>query len=72
MKTRRNIKPIMDNFPEYLPNPYLQYYLMPNQIVEHQNPDYTRANEVMNGREKSCLPPPKSTSAPEFYRTPST
>ena len=72
MKTRRNIKPIMDNFPEYLPNPYLQYYLMPNQIVEHQNPDYTRANEVMNGREKSCSPPPKSTSAAGSYRTPST
>ncbi len=72
VKTWRNIKPIMDNFPEYLPNPYLQYYLMPNQIVEHQNPDYTRANEVMNGREKSCSPPPKNINAPEFYRMPST
>lgn len=72
MKTWRNIKPIMDNFPEYLPNPYLQYYLMPNQIVEHQNPDYTRANEVMNGREKKRLPPPKSISVPGFCPTPST
>ena len=55
VKTWRNIKPIMDNFPEYLPNPYLQYYLMPNQIVEHQNPDYTRANEVMDHREKNVF-----------------
>ena len=72
VKTWRNIKPIMDNFPEYLPNPYLQYYLMPNQIVEHQNPDYTRANEVMNGREKNCLPQPKNISVPGSCRTPST
>ena len=64
VKTWRNIKPIMDNFPEYLPNPYLQYYLMPNQIVEHQNPDYTRANEVMNGREKKLF-----AAAEEYQRT---
>lgn len=37
VKTWRNIKPIMDNFLEYLPNPYLQYYPMPNQSTEHQN-----------------------------------
>ncbi len=55
VKTRRNIKPIMDHFPEYLPNPYLQYYLMPNEIVAHQDPDYTRANEVMDGREKKLF-----------------
>ena len=64
VKTWRNIKPIMDNFPEYLPNPYLQYYLMPNQIVEHQNPDYTRANEVMDGREKKLF-----AAAEEYKRT---
>jgi maltose-6'-phosphate glucosidase len=64
VKTWRNIKPIMDNFSEYLPNPYLQYYLMPNQIVEHQNPDYTRANEVMNGREKKLF-----AAAEEYKRT---
>ncbi|MFC3396409.1 6-phospho-alpha-glucosidase [Brenneria rubrifaciens] len=55
VKTWRNIKPIMDHFPEFVPNPYLQYYLMPNQLVEHQNPDYTRANEVMDGREKKLF-----------------
>ncbi|SQI44626.1 Maltose-6'-phosphate glucosidase malH [Serratia plymuthica] len=55
VKTWRNIKPLMDHFPEYLPNPYMQYYLMPNQIVEHQNPGYTRANEVMDGREKKAV-----------------
>ncbi|UKE84608.1 6-phospho-alpha-glucosidase [Pectobacterium colocasium] len=55
VKTWRNIKPVMDHFPEFVPNPYLQYYLMPNQIVEHQDPDYTRANEVMDGREKKLF-----------------
>lgn len=52
VKTWRNIQPLMEHFPEYIPNPYLQYYLMSEEIVEHQDPDYTRANEVMNGREK--------------------
>ncbi|UPK81566.1 6-phospho-alpha-glucosidase [Proteus vulgaris] len=52
VKTWRHIQPLMEAFPEYIPNPYLQYYLMPNYIVEHQDPDYTRANEVMDGREK--------------------
>ena len=64
VKTWRNIQPMMECFPEYLPNPYLQYYLMPNQIVEHQNPDYTRANEVMNGREKKLF-----AAAEEYKRT---
>ncbi|MBS9437646.1 6-phospho-alpha-glucosidase [Photorhabdus noenieputensis] len=64
VKTWRNIKPIMDHFPDYVPNPYLQYYLMPNHIVEHQNPDYTRANEVMDGREKKLF-----KAAAEFKRT---
>lgn len=36
----------------YLPNTYLQYYLLPMQTVSHLNPDFTRANEVMNGRER--------------------
>ncbi len=68
VKTWRNIKPIMDNFPDYLPNPYLQYYLMPNAIVEHQDPNYTRANEVMDGREKSCSRRRKSINVPAFSR----
>ncbi|CAI2460647.1 6-phospho-alpha-glucosidase [Serratia plymuthica] len=64
VKTWRNIKPLMDHFPEYLPNPYMQYYLMPNQIVEHQNPGYTRANEVMDGREKKLF-----AAAAEYKKT---
>ncbi|GGI02983.1 MULTISPECIES: 6-phospho-alpha-glucosidase [Mammaliicoccus] len=35
-----------------LPNTYLKYYFFPDYVVEHSNKDYTRANEVMAGREK--------------------
>ena len=38
--------------PTTLPNTYLKYYLFPDYVVEHSNPDHTRANEVMEGREK--------------------
>ncbi|HEO8422030.1 MAG: 6-phospho-alpha-glucosidase [Niallia sp.] len=38
--------------PNTLPNTYLQYYMFPDYIVGHSNKEYTRANEVMNGREK--------------------
>lgn len=55
IKTFKNIKLIMDFFPEYIPNPYLQYYLFPDLIVETSNKEYTRANEVMNGREKTLF-----------------
>ena len=38
--------------PSTIPNTYLKYYLFPDYVVEHSNPEYTRANEVMDGREK--------------------
>ena len=38
--------------PETLPNTYLKYYLFPDYVVKHSNKEYTRANEVMDGREK--------------------
>ena len=51
-QTFTNSKYILNMFPDYLPNTYLQYYLLSNYIVEHEDPNYTRANEVMDGREK--------------------
>ncbi|NBJ71685.1 MULTISPECIES: 6-phospho-alpha-glucosidase [Clostridia] len=38
--------------PTTVPNTYLKYYFYPDYVVEQSNPDYTRANEVMGGREK--------------------
>lgn len=35
-----------------LPNTYLKYYLYPQDEVAHSDPNYTRANEVMDNREK--------------------
>lgn len=31
--------------PDILPNTYLKYYLFPDYVVEHSNPDYTKAND---------------------------
>jgi len=41
--------------PETIPNTYLKYYLFPDYVVAESNPEYTRANEVMNGREKNVF-----------------
>jgi len=38
--------------PSTLPNTYLKYYLFQDYVVKHSNKEYTRANEVMDGREK--------------------
>lgn len=37
--------------PDFLPNTYLKYYFFPQDEVETANAEYTRANEVMDGRE---------------------
>lgn len=41
--------------PDTLPNTYLKYYLYPDHVVAHSNPEYTRANEVIDGREKEVF-----------------
>ena len=38
--------------PNTLPNTYLKYYFYPDYVVEHTDPNFTRANQVMEGREK--------------------
>ena len=38
--------------PDTIPNTYLKYYLFQDYVVETSNAEYTRANEVMDGREK--------------------
>ena len=50
--TFRFMSQMINDYDEYLPNTYLQYYLYPNKMYKKQNPDWTRANEVMNGHEK--------------------
>lgn len=52
IETFKKAKDVYALDPETIPNTYLKYYLFPDYIVEHSNPEYTRANEVMDGREK--------------------
>ena len=53
--TWENFKEILTDFPEYLPNTYLQYYLYAKESAEDMDPNYTRANMVMDGREKDMI-----------------
>lgn len=41
--------------PDTIPNTYLKYYLYPDYVVEHSDPNHTRANEVMEHREKNIF-----------------
>lgn len=50
--TFRKAKDVYAIDPTTLPNTYLKYYLFPDYVVEHSDKNYTRANEVMDGREK--------------------
>lgn len=52
MNTFAKAKDIYAVDPETLPNTYLKYYFYPQDEVAHANPEFTRANEVMAGREK--------------------
>lgn len=40
---------------ETIPNTYLKYYLFPDYVVSESDKEYTRANEVMDGREKDIF-----------------
>ncbi|MGL4589529.1 MAG: 6-phospho-alpha-glucosidase [Mycoplasmatales bacterium] len=53
--TFRKVKDIalVDN--TTLPNTYLKYYLFSDYVVDHANPEHTRANEVMLSREKTVF-----------------
>ena len=43
------------DLPDYIPNNYLQYYLYPKAMFAHQDPNYTRANMVMDGDERETF-----------------
>lgn len=38
--------------PNFIPNTYLKYYLYPDYVVKHSDLNYTRTDEVREGREK--------------------
>lgn len=54
-ETHRKAADLLAVTPDCLPNTYLKYYLFPDYVVEHSDPNYTRANEVIDGREKNVF-----------------
>lgn len=52
LDTYAMVEQMVKDYPEYLPNTYLQYYYYPEYKAAKQDPNFTRANEVINGREK--------------------
>jgi maltose-6'-phosphate glucosidase len=55
LHTYAMVQTIMRDFPDYVPNTYLQYYLYPEQVVARLDTDHTRTEEVKNGRERRVI-----------------
>ncbi|NLY47251.1 MAG: 6-phospho-alpha-glucosidase, partial [Tissierella sp.] len=55
LDTYKNVNRMMKFFPEYLPNTYLLYYFFAREIAQDSNPEFTRAEEAKNSREKQVL-----------------
>lgn len=51
-ETAKKVKDLVAVDPTMAPSSYLQYYLYPDDMVAHTDPNYTRANQVIDGREK--------------------
>lgn len=51
-QTYLKAKDVLAVDPTHIPNSYLKYYFYPDYVVENSNPNFTRANQVMAGREK--------------------
>jgi maltose-6'-phosphate glucosidase len=51
----KEIVKVIKLFPEYISLTYLQYYFFSEEMVEKENPNYTRANYVMDNREKNIF-----------------
>ncbi|WP_347861668.1 6-phospho-alpha-glucosidase [Salimicrobium sp. PL1-032A] len=52
IKTFKQVERMATDFPDYLPNTYLQYYLYPSEMAQKEVSGNTRARQVINGREK--------------------
>lgn len=67
-ETHRKAADLQAVTPDCLPNTYLKYYLFPDYVVEHSDPNYTRANEVIDGREKTVFGAARAiTASGEFH-----
>ena len=55
LDTYAMVKDMLEDFPEYLPNTYLQYYLYPDYKLSKLDPEWTRTDEVRNEREQKIF-----------------
>lgn len=55
IETFKKVKDVFALDTDTLPNTYLKYYFYADYEVAHSDPDFTRANEVMAGREKEVF-----------------
>ncbi|WP_192987876.1 6-phospho-alpha-glucosidase [Carnobacterium mobile] len=55
LETYAMVEDMLRDFPDYLPNTYLQYYLYPEYKLAHLDPNHTRTDEVREGREKKVF-----------------
>lgn len=55
LDTYAMVEDMLTDFPEYLPNTYLQYYLYPEYKLKKLDPNWTRTDEVRIGREKKVF-----------------
>lgn len=55
LDTYAMVEDMLRDFPDYLPNTYLQYYLYPEYKLSKLDPNYTRTDEVRVGREKKVF-----------------
>lgn len=54
-ETYRKMKDVIALTPDIIPNSYLKYYYYPDYVVETSDLEYSRANEVIDGREKQVF-----------------
>ena len=55
LETYVRVNKYMKFFDEYIPTTYMQYYMFADEIVEESDPEYTRADEAKEGREKEVF-----------------
>lgn len=55
LDTYKNVNRMLSHFPDYLPNTYLQYYFYSDELVKASSPEFTRADEAAQSREKKVL-----------------
>ena len=47
----RKAKDLLALDPQFLPNTYLKYYMYPDYVVEHTDPNHTRADGTLMKRQ---------------------